>query len=497
MTTAGPRSAPTSTAFNVTETPPTVNLSANATTINVASTYTLTMGAVTDPYPSRITGFFINWGDGSTNQIPFGSPNGAVEYVSGVLSQGQQFTHTYANAPATVHISVTIDDDGGQWSSAGTLTVQVLDVAPTATLLNPFPSVSAGSSGLVQFVNQYDPSVPDTNAGFHYAYDFTGNGVWNVGNGTYAGSPATAGESVPASYLTTPGLHTIHAEIIDVNNLATVYTTTITVADVAPTINLPASTSIAMDATLNQTGSFTTSVSGVTYTATVDYDSTGVGGAHSPVNLTLNGDNTFNLSHVYSTPGTYTIQVTITDGTVTSSADETVTVVSAPLAVLGVQPTPRGLDIQFNQAINISQIQLYSGTSNATPDLVVTGPNGVAIRGSIVWDATSDTLHFVRTSTYNTTTDLWTRATGPLPAGNYTVQFNGSDWGSSLPAQQVTVAATSGAYLTLPDIARGRARPSTPCPTAPPAMPRLPPSAFRLPSIPTASPPVSRPSIST
>ena len=76
------------------------------------------------------------------------------------------------------------------------------------------------------------------------------------------------------------------------------------------------------------------------------------------------------------------------------------------------------------------------------------------IRGSLTWDSTSNTLHFVRTSTF--TNGEWTRATGPLPADTYTVTFNNpSDWGATLSTQTVTVAATSSAYLTLPDITRG------------------------------------------
>jgi len=74
VTDIGGATATQSTTINVNELPPTVDLSANATTVNEVSVYTLTMGAVTDPYSSRISGFYINWGDGLVNQVPLAIP---------------------------------------------------------------------------------------------------------------------------------------------------------------------------------------------------------------------------------------------------------------------------------------------------------------------------------------------------------------------------------------------------------------------------------------
>ena len=199
------------------------------------------------------------------------------------------------------------------------------------------------------------------------------------------------------------------------------------------------------------------------YTATLYPDGTAVAHAYN-----VQSGVSFTLNCTYPTtsgsPHTLYINVSNTVGATGNSGTFQATVQPLTLSVLSVTPVPRGLDIQFNEAIPFSTIQLYSGSTDSnTPDVVVTGPGGVMIRGSVVWDSTTDILHFVRTSTYVGTSPYgeWTRAIGPLPAGNYTVTFNNpADWGGvSLAPQTVTIAATSGVYLTLPDIARGPDQP--------------------------------------
>jgi len=70
-----------------------------------------------------------------------------------------------------------------------------------------------------------------------------------------------------------------------------VYTATVVVNDVAPTISLAASASLALRRHAESKRFVQHFLTGVTYSATVDYDYTGVGGTHSAVNLPLNVNN--------------------------------------------------------------------------------------------------------------------------------------------------------------------------------------------------------------
>jgi hypothetical protein len=138
------------------------------------------------------------------------------------------FTITPSDSgPQTVDV-LAIDKDGG--TSTVSIDYDVANVAPTATL-STGGAVDEGSRGSVGFSGQTDPSSADTAAGFHYAYDLDGNGTWDVGDGTYAGSPSSATADVPT---TDDGTIDVRAAIIDRDGGINTYTKTLTVNDVAP-----------------------------------------------------------------------------------------------------------------------------------------------------------------------------------------------------------------------------------------------------------------------
>jgi len=99
--------------IEVTNTAPTIAL-AGAAAINEGATYSLTLGAITDPGADTVTSWTVRWGDGSSNT-----------YTSGGVK-----THVYANGPATNTIRVDLTDEDGVYLSAGTRTVTVNNVAP-------------------------------------------------------------------------------------------------------------------------------------------------------------------------------------------------------------------------------------------------------------------------------------------------------------------------------------------------------------------------------
>ena len=166
----------------------------------------------------------VDWGDGT----PIEQPTIFSASGSGALAG----THTY-NDDGIYTVTVTVtDDDGG--SDMQSFMVTVKNVAPTATLGNSGP-LDEGSAGSVTFTGQFDPSSTDTAAGFHYAYDFDNDGMFDAGDGTYAGSGTNASQALAASLFDDgPAIRTVRARILDKNGGFTDYTTNVSVVNVAP-----------------------------------------------------------------------------------------------------------------------------------------------------------------------------------------------------------------------------------------------------------------------
>src|SRR5260370_20446025 len=81
------------------------SLAGNAT-VNEGSVYTLNLGNVVDPGTDTVSGFTVNWGDGSSDSFT-GSPNSLSE------------THTYADGPASRALTGEPPDADGSFSTAG------------------------------------------------------------------------------------------------------------------------------------------------------------------------------------------------------------------------------------------------------------------------------------------------------------------------------------------------------------------------------------------
>jgi autotransporter-associated beta strand protein len=143
---------------------------------------------------------------------------------------GQDITFSAGelDGPASRTVALQVRDDFGDLVTSGGV-VNLINVAPTATFSNSGP-VNAGSSAEVSFSGQFDPSLTDILAGFAYAYDLDNDGVFDIGNGAYAGSSDAPTATVPARFLD-DGLttHLVRARILDKDDGFTDYTTSITV----------------------------------------------------------------------------------------------------------------------------------------------------------------------------------------------------------------------------------------------------------------------------
>ena len=162
--------------------------------------------SATDVGNKAITKWVVDWGDG-TFQSFVGTATSA--------------SHTYVDGPATRLVKATATD-AANLSATATLTVDVLNVAPTATFTGG-SSVQPNHTSTVAFSNVKDPSTADTAAGFRYSFDFADNNKFEIVNGT---SPTA---TVPAIYLATLGVKTSHGRVSDKDGGYTDYYTTIDV----------------------------------------------------------------------------------------------------------------------------------------------------------------------------------------------------------------------------------------------------------------------------
>jgi hypothetical protein len=150
-------------AITVNNVPPTIALS-GATNVNEGSLYTLNLGAITDPGQDTVTGYSIEWGDGTTDNFS-GSPTGSK-------------THTYADGPNNYTITVSLTDEDGTFTG-GTKAVTVNNVPPTITGISLSVSQTLTGAAVTFTGSATDPSTVDTNFGFNWK--------WSVDGGLYSG----------------------------------------------------------------------------------------------------------------------------------------------------------------------------------------------------------------------------------------------------------------------------------------------------------------------
>lgn len=110
--------ATTTFTYSVNDVAPTIAVSGDAT-VAEGATYSLTLGAVTDPGTDTVTDYIVHWGDGTSDT-----------YTSAGVK-----THTYADGPNNYSITVDLKDEDGTHANAGSLAVTVNDVAPTIALM--------------------------------------------------------------------------------------------------------------------------------------------------------------------------------------------------------------------------------------------------------------------------------------------------------------------------------------------------------------------------
>ena len=179
---------------------------------------------------------------------------------------------------------------------------------PFAIADGPYSAVE-GSAVTMSAASSFDPN------GSIVSY------TWSFGDGASAAGPAAT------HVYTQDGAYTVTLVVSDTDGLTDTITTTATVGNAAPAIAPLATPDPLLEGeTFVASGSFT-DAGADPWTATVDY---GAGGGATPLVLT---GQAFALSHLYTSAGTFTVTVSVTDDDVTSSATATVTVLTGSDAI--------------------------------------------------------------------------------------------------------------------------------------------------------------------
>jgi hypothetical protein len=232
-------------------------------------------------------------------------------------------TFTPPDGPKALSLKVRVIDKDGDFTDYAKV-LNVTNVAPDGALGNDGPVVE-GSDAHVSFTGSNDPSAADIAAGFHYAFDLDDDGTYDVGDGTYAGSPADATANLPTD---DDGVLTVTAAIIDRDGGITTKTTDVTVTNGVPTASItaptPAVAGSALEFTLGAADPSSVDAKDA-FTYEVDW---GDGSAKE----TITGSDSTKATHTYATSGSYTISVVAVDkdGGRSAATTKSVTIAALP-----------------------------------------------------------------------------------------------------------------------------------------------------------------------
>jgi PKD repeat protein len=327
------------------------------------SAFTLSV-TFNDPGSDAPWSYAVTWGDGSPQTT--GSATTSATPIT--------TTHTYA-AAGTDTARVTVTDKGGAAGTGQAVVTVAAPVPPTAVAGGPY----SGSEGAAV---SFDGSGSTDPAGTALSY------AWTFGDGT-SGTGAK-----PTHTYNSFGTDTVTLTVTDANGLVSSPSkTTATVANVAPTVNVPATLSATAGSPLTLSATFSDpGVGDAPWTYAITW---GDGSAQTTGSTTSQASG-INATHTYATAGTNTVIVTVTDkGGAAGSGQASVTVTQATASVTLVGAGNIARCDRTNDEATAALLDGIAGTVFAIGDNVY--PNGTAANFANCYDP-SWGRHKARTS---------------------------------------------------------------------------------------------------
>jgi DNA/RNA endonuclease G (NUC1) len=223
---------------------------------------------------------------------------------------------------------------------------------PFASIAGPAAAISEGSSATFDASTSLDPN------GTIVSYD------WDFGDGSTG-----SGVSVSHTYAQ-DGAFTVRLTITDNDGLTDSATFTVTVTNVAPVVGAVPNATLNVGATHTASGTFTDPGADI-WTATVNW-----GDGSAPEVVPLSG-RSFLLTHVYTAPGTYSVNIQVADDDTSASTTHTVTV-NAPAPETGLaaalpliddliakRKIPRSVGIVLKAEVIAAQVLIGRGNERA------------------------------------------------------------------------------------------------------------------------------------
>ena len=314
-------------------------------------------GTFNDPLNSAEIPFsaVVDWGDGSATDVAI---------VSGVANPfGYAFNgnHTYAQS-GSFNVTVSVTNKDGRTGVSAATVVSVANVAPTVstpvvsptstnegastpftvngTFTDPAGALDQAYTAVVKWGDTTTSTAVVSGSGNPFSYSFSGNHTY-AQNGTY---------NVTVSVTDKDG------------GTGTSAVTTVTVANVAPTVSTPVvaptSTNEGASTPFTVSGTFTDPANALdqAYTAVVNWgdgtpsNTAVVSGASNPFNYSFIGN------HTYAQSGSYNVTISVTDkdGGIGASSATVVTVANVAPTVSTPVVTPTTTNDGTNASFTVS-----------------------------------------------------------------------------------------------------------------------------------------------
>ena len=268
---------------------------------NVAPALTLgTVASIDEGDILQASGSFFDPGQNHwTATVDYGDGGGPLP----LELDGQTFVlgHSYVQSGAYT-VTVTVDDGSGAGTADTALTV--VNLPPVVTAAGP-GSGDEGAPLELELATFTDAGVADTHTA---TIDWGDNRQDSLAVTQQDGAGPVAAQHTYAD----DGDYTVTVRVTDDDGASDDATLTVSVANVSPTIVVPANVPpVDEGSVFAGNGSFT-DPGADTWTATVDYGDAPAGAP--PVVLTLGQDKTFVFDHTYADDDVYTVEVSIDDG---------------------------------------------------------------------------------------------------------------------------------------------------------------------------------------